>query len=83
LTGVPTTIVGVMPDGFAFPRTQELWVPLRIDISGVEPRQGIAINMFGRLTPGASVKQARAELTHLGQVASVDFPGEAQENFDR
>src|SRR5690606_26196058 len=31
ITGVPTTIVGVMPRGFAFPRTQELWVPLMIN----------------------------------------------------
>ena len=27
LTGAPSTIVGVMPERFAFPRTQELWVP--------------------------------------------------------
>ncbi|MEX2152382.1 MAG: ABC transporter permease, partial [Gemmatimonadaceae bacterium] len=41
ITGAPATIVGVMPDGFAFPRTQELWAPLRIDVSGYERRQGM------------------------------------------
>lgn len=74
LTGVPTTIVGVMPDGFAFPRTQELWVPLKIDASGDNRRQGVAIQIVGRLAPGVSIEQARTELMHLGQNAAADFP---------
>ena len=74
LTGDPATIVGVMPNGFAFPRTQELWVPLRVDVSGYGQRQGMAIQIFGRLAPGASLEQARAELTNLGQIAASDFP---------
>ncbi len=74
LTGAPSTIVGVMPDGFAFPRTQELWVPLRIDVSGYDRRQGMAIRIFGRLAPGASLEQARTELTNLGRIAAADFP---------
>jgi predicted permease len=74
ITGVPATIVGVMPDGFAFPRTQELWVPFRIDVSGHEPRQGMAIRIFGRLAPGASLEPARTELTNLGRIAAADFP---------
>jgi hypothetical protein len=28
----PTTIVGVMPRGFAFPIAQSLWTPLRLDV---------------------------------------------------
>jgi predicted permease len=74
LTSAPATIVGVMPDGFAFPRTQELWVPLRIDVSGVERRQGMAIQILGRLAPGASLEQARTELTNLGRIAATDLP---------
>ncbi|MBL8984584.1 MAG: ABC transporter permease [Gemmatimonadetes bacterium] len=74
VTGAPSVIVGVMPAGFAFPRSQELWVPLRIDIANTERRQGMAIQVVGRLAPGASLEQARAELTNLGRVASVDFP---------
>lgn len=75
VTGVPATIVGVMPDGFAFPRTQELWAPLRIDVSGYERRQGMAIRVLGRLAPGATLEQAQSELTNLGRIAATDFPG--------
>jgi predicted permease len=74
LTGAPSTIVGVMPAGFAFPRTQELWVPLKIDVAGDDRHQGTAIQIFGRLAPGASLEQARTELTNLGRSAAVDFP---------
>lgn len=74
LTGAQATIVGVMPDGFAFPRTQELWVPLRIDVAGYGRREGMAIQIFGRLAAGASLEQARTELTNLGRTAAADFP---------
>ncbi|MGH7679840.1 MAG: ABC transporter permease [Gemmatimonadaceae bacterium] len=74
ITGVPATIVGVMPDGFAFPRTQEVWAPLRIDVTGYERRQGMTIRIFGRLAPGATLEQARTELTNLGRIAANDFP---------
>lgn len=74
LTRAPATIVGVMPDGFAFPRTQELWVPLRIDATGHDRRQGMAIEIIGRLAPGVSLREARTELTNLGRIAAVDFP---------
>ncbi len=74
LTGAPATIVGVMPERFAFPRTQELWVPLKVDVSGYDRRQGMAIQIVGRLAPEASLEQARTELAHLGRNAAVDFP---------
>jgi len=74
ITGVPATIVGVMPNGFAFPRTQELWVPLRIDVTGYDRRQGMTIQIVGRLAPGATLGQARVELTNLGRIAANDFP---------
>ncbi len=74
LTSAPATIIGVMPDGFAFPRTQEVWVPLRIDVSGYDRRQGMAIRIIGRLAPGASLEQARTELAKLGRIAATDFP---------
>lgn len=74
ITGVPATIVGVMPRGFAFPRTQELWVPLGIDVSGDEPREGMTIRVLGRLAPDATLERARTELANQGRIAATDFP---------
>ena len=74
ITGVPATIVGVMPKGFAFPRAEELWVPLTINGAGSEPREGMAIGIFGRLAPGATLARARTELANIGRIAAADLP---------
>jgi predicted permease len=74
ITGLPATIVGVMPKRFAFPSTQQLWVPLTISGAGSEPREGMAIRIFGRLAPGATRARARTELANLGRHAAADLP---------
>jgi predicted permease len=60
------TIVGVMPEGFGFPVSQRLWTPLRVDGSTLAPRTGPTVSIFGRLAPGASMDDVRAELAVLG-----------------
>jgi putative ABC transport system permease protein len=60
------TIVGVMPEGFAFPVNERLWTPLRVDGSTLPPRTGPSVSIFGRLAPGASMDDARAELGVIG-----------------
>ncbi len=60
------TVVGVMPEGFGFPVNERIWMPLRVDGSLVAPRTGPAVTMFGRLTAGASMKEAQAELDGIG-----------------
>jgi putative ABC transport system permease protein len=44
---VTTTVVGVMPEGFAFPVNHGLWVPLQLRPSGYAPLEGPAIRVFG------------------------------------
>jgi predicted permease len=67
------TVVGVMPEGFAFPVSQRIWTPLRVDGSTLAPRTGPAVSIFGRLTPGASMNEAQAELQGIGgRIASTN-----------
>ena len=68
------TVVGVMPEGYAFPVAHELWLPLRTDVAGVEPRLGLAITVFGRLAPGKTFENAQAELTSLGKRLAAEHP---------
>lgn len=74
LGGTQPTVVGVMPAGFRFPVDQNLWMPLPRQALEHEPRQGPAVFVFGRLAPGASLAEAQAELTMLGERAAADFP---------
>jgi putative ABC transport system permease protein len=68
------TVVGVMPDGYAFPVAHELWLPLRTDVAAVEPRGGADITVFGRLASGMTLKNARAEFSSLGRRLAMEQP---------
>ncbi|MBA2243757.1 MAG: ABC transporter permease [Chloroflexi bacterium] len=68
------TIVGVMPEGFGFPVSQRIWTPLRVDGSALAPRTGPAVSIFGRLAPGASMDDARAELGVIGARMAASHP---------
>jgi predicted permease len=74
LGGRYATVVGVMPEGYAFPVSHEAWTPLRMDELHRAPREGPGITVFGRLAPGASLERAQAELTTLGRRATAEMP---------
>ncbi len=66
------TVVGVMPPRFGFPRNQQLWVPL--PIQDAAPREGPAVQVFGRLAPGANWPDAAAELEVVSARSAADQP---------
>src|SRR5688572_196574 len=68
------TVVGVMPEGYAFPMSHELWLPLRTDVAGLEPLGGGNITVFGRLAPGMTFESAQAQLTALGRRLAAEHP---------
>jgi putative ABC transport system permease protein len=68
------TVVGVMPEGFAFPIEEEIWTPLQGDFRGFERRAGPPVTAFGRLAPGATLDDARAELAAIGRRMALDHP---------
>jgi putative ABC transport system permease protein len=68
------TIVGVMPEGFGFPTYHSFWIPWRHDAAAYGPRSGPAIDVFGRLAPGASLESAGAELMAIGRRLAAASP---------
>ena len=67
------TVVGVMPEGFAFPLNHRFWIPLRPDPTGslkASPEGAV----FARLAPGVSVDGAQAELTTTGLLPPATGP---------
>jgi predicted permease len=74
LGATPHSIVGVMPEGFAFPVNHRFWVPLRAGSAPPEPVTGPGLMAFGRLAPGATLESAQAELAAIGRRAALAFP---------
>jgi putative ABC transport system permease protein len=68
------TIVGVMPEGFAFPVNHQYWIAHRVKPSEFARGAGPELFVFGRLAPGATMASAQAELSVLGQRAAAAFP---------
>jgi predicted permease len=64
------TIVGVMPQGFGFPINYKYWVPLHVSPDIGNDR----LFVFGRLADGFSMKEARAEVTAVGDRMAAALP---------
>src|ERR1700730_13398917 len=60
------TVIGVMPASFGFPdRETELWAPMAFTAQQAQQHGAHYISVIGRLKPGASVEQARTEMTTI------------------
>ena len=76
LDGIPRTVIGVMPRGFWFPRREtELWLPVRLDRSNPGEFWGSGgYYMVGRLRPGMTRGQARADVRALAERLRIENP---------
>ncbi|HLK63456.1 MAG TPA: ABC transporter permease [Bryobacteraceae bacterium] len=66
MDGAAYRIVGVMPDGFAFPAGVSAWIPREL-LPHVSDRTGHNWRGLGRLREGVTVAQARANLTAIAR----------------
>lgn len=73
INGKPATIIGVMPKGFMFPTTVELWMPL-IPTPNDAKRDNRQIRGFGLLRPGVKISAAQAELAAISQHLAAQYP---------
>jgi len=72
------TVVGVMREGFAFPVSHDVWLPLKTAVLDQTPRSGPAISVFALLAPGETMQTAQAELTTAGRRAATASPATHQ-----
>src|SRR3954463_14823134 len=72
ISGTPVTIVGVMPRGYGFPQANGVWRPLHL-ARIPEARPSLSY-VFGRLAPGRSRDETRAQVAAIGARAATMFP---------
>ena len=77
LNGEPYTVVGIMPAGFQFPATAELWTPVGLDPATREKANYLEIS--ARLKEGATLEQAQAEMAILAEQYRKAYPDEMSE----
>ncbi|MCI0488710.1 MAG: ABC transporter permease [Blastocatellia bacterium] len=74
----PYTVVGVMPQGFAWPSGVRLWATAPFDANDPgTPRGSNFLNIVARLKPGISIEQAR---TNLQTILQPQYPNQIQLN---
>src|ERR1700684_760235 len=81
------TVIGVMPQGFVFPRADEmpnsfpfprdtqLWVPLALIPGPIIPGEDSELAVIGRLQPGITPAQAQSEMNVVSKRLEDFFPG--------
>jgi len=78
LNGDPYTVVGVMPRGFRSPDGEDpaLWVPLQQQIRPDRMlwRDQHFLQVIGRLRPGVTIDQARADLNRIAAQLHTQYP---------
>ncbi len=87
LNSEPYTVIGVMPQGFVFPRAEEmpngfpfpratqLWVPLALVPGPIIPGEDSELAVIGRLQPGVTPAQAQTEMNLVSKRLEDFFPG--------
>src|SRR6185436_19186485 len=68
------TVAGIMPKGFDFPMTAELWMPLAMDAKQRDILDSHDLEVVGRLNPGTSTSQARAEMETIAGRLEQTYP---------
>jgi putative ABC transport system permease protein len=72
VNGRKRTVVGVMPVGFRFPETSDVFTPLQMNDS-TDTRGSHYLNAVARLAPGRTLAQARAEMAVLSKQLARDY----------
>lgn len=75
INGTTAAVIGVVPERFRFPVNSDLWLPLaNMPALANRPRDQRTFSVAGRLSPAATVEDARGELEALGSRLAASYP---------
>ncbi len=78
LDGLAHAVIGVMPQGFDYPKGTRLWEPLDMDEASQRPRSPSRpmrlVSIFARVRAGVSEEQLRTELKRLTGNIRAEYP---------
>jgi putative ABC transport system permease protein len=68
------TVIGVMPEGFDFPKPVELWTPLALGNEAWNERREQSLQVLARLKAGVELGQINAEVKTLAARLAEQYP---------
>jgi putative ABC transport system permease protein len=74
VNGIDRTVVGILPQGVAYPAPGDIWTPLAMDSAGWERRNAHWLLVTGRLKDGATVASAQAEVATIAGRLRQTYP---------
>jgi putative ABC transport system permease protein len=77
----PTRIIGVLPPGFHFPNNSDIWIPREIE-ARLPSRTAHNWQVIGRLRDGATLDQARADISAVAKKLSHQYRLEEEDMVD-
>ena len=67
-------IVGVMPNGYKFPTSIDLWVPMQVDYSKEIRNSGPRVEIFLLTSPGVSIDSINQQINTIMARLGQEFP---------
>jgi len=69
IDGAPYSVVGIMPEGFAYPSEAEIWGPLAFspDDLSENSRGGHGLEVLARVKPGLSLAQVQSDMDRVSR----------------
>ncbi len=72
--GVQRTVIGVMPEKFAFPIRESIWTPMTLDPVPLPRGKGPFFQVVAKLKADVSMTQAKAQAATIAAQLASDFP---------
>jgi putative ABC transport system permease protein len=72
--GIVTTIVGVLPEHFNYPKDGAIYAPLEFTEQVVKNRRTHTYYVVGRLKPGVSIKSAQSDIDNITARLEQQYP---------
>jgi len=74
LNAATYTVIGVLPAWYRVPAAADLWVPLDMSLENLGKRGSHSWRAIGRMKPGITLEQARADLRTIAERLEKQFP---------
>jgi putative ABC transport system permease protein len=72
--GIPRTIIGVLPEGFNYPKGAEIYSPIAMTPELIKSRRNHSYYVIGRLKDGVNLQSAQADIDTITARLAAQYP---------